>query len=79
MSRAIVLCNDASLHQENGNWQVHGDPMEAALLIAGLKADLDIETEIGAYPRTDILVASSVLILVELEKAVIRRMAIKKK
>ncbi len=53
--RAIVLCNDASLNQDNGNWQVHGDPMEGALLIAGLKAGLDMEAEIKTYPRTDII------------------------
>ena len=53
--RATVLCNDASLEQDNTEWLVHGDPMEGALLVAGLKAGLDIETEIKQYPRTDLI------------------------
>ncbi len=53
--RAAVLCNDASLEQNNGKWLVHGDPMEGALLVAGLKAGLDIEVESKHYPRTDLI------------------------
>jgi len=53
--RAAVLCNDASLEQNNSEWLVHGDPMEGALLVAGLKACLDIETESKQYPRTDLI------------------------
>jgi len=53
--RAAVLCNDASLEQTNTEWLVHGDPMEGALLIAGLKAGLDIEAEAKQYPRTDLI------------------------
>lgn len=53
--RATVLCNDASLEQRNGEWLVHGDPMEGALLIASLKAGVDFETEVKQYPRTDLI------------------------
>jgi len=53
--RAAVLCNDASLEQKNDEWLVHGDPMEGALLIAGLKASLDVEAEAKQYPRTDLI------------------------
>jgi len=53
--RAAVLCNDASLEHNNSQWLVHGDPMEGALLIAGLKAGLDIEVESKHYPRTDLI------------------------
>jgi magnesium-transporting ATPase (P-type) len=53
--RAAVLCNDARLEQEHGEWVVHGDPMEGALLVSGLKAGLDIEAEIKHYPRTDLI------------------------
>jgi calcium-translocating P-type ATPase len=53
--QAAVLCNDASLEQNNGEWLVHGDPMEGALLVAGLKVGLDIETEAKQYPRTDLI------------------------
>ncbi len=53
--RAAILCNDASLEQKNTEWLVHGDPMEGAFLIAGLKANLDIEVERKQYPRTDLI------------------------
>ena len=53
--RAAILCNDASLEQKNDQWLVHGDPMEGALLVAGLKASLDIEAETKQYPRTDLI------------------------
>ena len=53
--RAAVLCNDASLEQTNSQCLVHGDPMEGALLVAGLKAGLDIEVESNQYPRTDLI------------------------
>ncbi len=53
--RAAVLCNDASLEDNNNTWQVHGDPMEGALLISGLKAGLDIDVEAKQYPRTDLI------------------------
>ncbi len=53
--RAAVLCNDASLEQNDSEWQVHGDPMEGALLAAGLKAGMNIEEEAKQYPRTDLI------------------------
>ncbi len=53
--RAAVLCNDASLEKNNSEWLVHGDPMEGALLVAGLKAGLDIEADGKQYPRTDLI------------------------
>jgi len=53
--RAAVLCNDASLEQRNSEWLVHGDPMEGALLVSGLKAGLDNEAEAKQYPRTDLI------------------------
>jgi calcium-translocating P-type ATPase len=53
--RAALLCNDASIEQKSGEWLVHGDPMEGALLVAALKAGLDVETETQQYPRTDLI------------------------
>jgi len=53
--RAAVLCNDTSLEQRNNECLVHGDPMEGALLVSGLKAGLDIEAEGKQYPRTDLI------------------------
>ncbi len=53
LSRAAVLCNDASIEKKKGEWVVVGDPMEGALLVAGMKAGLDQEQETRAWPRTD--------------------------
>lgn len=40
---AAVLCNDATLREENGTWQVIGDPTEGALLVAAAKVALTKE------------------------------------
>ena len=53
--RAAILCNDASLELNDNKWRVLGDPMEGALLIAGLKAGLDVEDEAKKTPRTDLI------------------------
>jgi len=55
LSRAAMLCNDSSLEEKESQWHVHGDPMEGALLVAGLKAGLDVNTEVKKYPRTDLI------------------------
>jgi P-type Ca2+ transporter type 2C len=41
---AAVLCNGATLRQEEGTWQILGDPTEGALLVAAAKAEITIET-----------------------------------
>ena len=46
---AAVLCNGATLREENGTWQVIGDPTEGALLVAAAKAALTIETLTSTY------------------------------
>ncbi len=53
--RAALQCNDAALERRDGEWGIQGDPMEAALLIAGVKAGLDPENEARMYPRTDLI------------------------
>lgn len=55
LMRAAVLCNDATLELKNDEWRVHGDPMEGALLVAGLKAGIDLDDEQKLYPRTDLI------------------------
>jgi len=55
LSRAAVLCNDASLSHRDGEWQMQGDPTEGALLTLGLKAGLDLAAEAGVLPRTDVI------------------------
>lgn len=37
-----LLCNNARLFEENGKWQIVGDPTEAALINLGKKAGLEI-------------------------------------
>ena len=41
---ACVLCNDATLSQEEGDWQILGDPTEGALLTLAGKAGLEQPT-----------------------------------
>ncbi|MEF3074535.1 cation-transporting P-type ATPase [Methylobacter sp. Wu1] len=50
-----ALCNDSALRQKNGSWVAGGDPMESALLVAGLKADIDPVEVHRNYPRTDVI------------------------
>lgn len=53
---AAMLCNDAALQQEDdGTWQVLGDPMEAALLALASKAGLDRLAVNAQWPRVDSL------------------------
>ena len=53
--RAGLLCNDASLHQRDGAWVIHGDPTEGALITLAIKASLDPVFEQEAHPRTDVI------------------------
>ncbi len=55
LTRAALLCNDAALHERDGEWVLHGDPTEGALLTLGLKAGLDPSFEQKAWPRTDVI------------------------
>ena len=50
--RAGLLCNDSRLVEEEGLWQVHGDPTEGALLTSARKGGLGQET-LTASPRLD--------------------------
>ncbi|OGQ86433.1 MAG: carbonate dehydratase [Deltaproteobacteria bacterium RIFOXYD12_FULL_56_24] len=51
--RAGLLCNDSQLvEEEEGVWQVHGDPTEGALLTSARKGGLGPET-VAATPRLD--------------------------
>ncbi len=51
--RGSLLCNDASLYQKEGRWQVQGDPTEGALLVLARKAGLEYALEMSQYPRLD--------------------------
>jgi len=55
LARAGMLCNDSSLREKGGNWVLHGDPTEGALVVLGMKLGLNPEHEHGALPRTDVI------------------------
>ncbi|MBB3140700.1 cation-translocating P-type ATPase [Halomonas organivorans] len=40
--RVGVLCNDAELVEDAGEWRIHGDPTEGALVVAAAKAGLTV-------------------------------------
>jgi Ca2+-transporting ATPase len=46
-----VLCNDSRLHQNQGRWEISGDPTEGALLTAALKGGYDPVRMREAAPR----------------------------
>ncbi|HEY9827600.1 MAG TPA: cation-translocating P-type ATPase [Stenomitos sp.] len=49
--QACVLCNDAALQKENGEWAILGDPTEGALLAAAGKAGLFQAEQANQWPR----------------------------
>ncbi len=55
ITRVALLCNEASLEQKNGEWILHGDPTEGALVVAAMKAGLDPQIEKEQYPRLDVI------------------------
>ncbi len=55
LARAAMLCNDAILHNQEGNWTVEGDPMEGALLTFAGKTGLILQEENDLWVRTDVI------------------------
>jgi P-type Ca2+ transporter type 2C len=53
--RIGLLCNESTLVKENGSFTVKGDPTEGALIVAALKAGLDLEKERREYPQVSII------------------------
>jgi P-type Ca2+ transporter type 2C len=51
LARAGALCNDATLQEDDGRWQVIGDPTEGALLTLARKVGLDPVVEAHRRPR----------------------------
>lgn len=52
---AALLCNDASLHEQDGHWHISGDPTEAALLTLAAKSGLQAANVTAHWPRRDII------------------------
>jgi cation-transporting P-type ATPase F len=50
---AGALCNDASLTERDGGWDLVGDPTEAALLVSARRGHLDPDALIAREPRAD--------------------------
>ncbi len=48
---ACVLCNDAILQSEQGQWTILGDPTEGALLSVAGKAGLEQDQQVNFFPR----------------------------
>ncbi|QLZ67781.1 carbonate dehydratase [Legionella sp. PC1000] len=55
LARAAMLCNDATLHEQEGRWTVEGDPMEGALLAFAGKTGLILKEENASWVRTDVI------------------------
>lgn len=53
IARAALLCNDAALREEAGEWRLEGDPTEGALVSLALKAGLHPRVEAEERPRID--------------------------
>ncbi|MBI4491777.1 MAG: HAD-IC family P-type ATPase [Chloroflexi bacterium] len=51
--RIGLLCNEASVYEEQGRYRAEGDPTEAALIVAALKGGLDEGGERAGYPLLD--------------------------
>ncbi|MFZ2312015.1 MAG: HAD-IC family P-type ATPase, partial [Methylobacter sp.] len=55
LAKASVLCNNAALEQKAGNWIIHGDPTEGALITMAHKAELDPVLLNREMPRIDFI------------------------
>ncbi|MCW8948062.1 MAG: cation-transporting P-type ATPase [Sedimenticola sp.] len=53
--RATLLCNDATLTEEQDGWKLHGDPMEGALVVLGMKGGFEQSLLTEQMPRTDVI------------------------
>jgi len=55
LARAAMLCNDASVREVEGRWEMQGDPTEGALVTFGMKAGLEPAREGAEFPRLDVI------------------------
>jgi magnesium-transporting ATPase (P-type) len=51
--RCGMLCNDATLKRDAGQWKVDGDPMEGALVALAMKAGLNPDHLRAEWKRLD--------------------------
>ncbi|MFN9151216.1 MAG: cation-translocating P-type ATPase [Bacteroidota bacterium] len=57
--RAGVLCSTAVVQHDQGAWHAVGDPTEAALVVAGMKASIHRDVEQELMPLVDVIPFSS--------------------
>jgi len=50
-----MLCNEANLYQEDGEYRIDGDPTEGALIVSAIKGGLQVEDEQMRYPQLGIV------------------------
>jgi magnesium-transporting ATPase (P-type) len=55
LTRAALLCNDATLTLTEEVWVLQGDPTEGSLYTLGMKAGLNPRFENEAWPRKDVI------------------------
>ncbi|MCG8429087.1 MAG: cation-transporting P-type ATPase [Chromatiales bacterium] len=55
LCQAGLLCNDASLMEEDGVWRIQGDPTEGSLVVLGAKAGLEPIALQNSLPRDDLI------------------------
>lgn len=53
--RIALLCNDANVIHEDGEWHLHGDPTEGALHVLARKHGLSTQDVEAQWPRLDTL------------------------
>ncbi len=53
--RIGMLCNEANLYQEDGEYRVDGDPTEGALIVSGIKGGLQVDEEQMKYKQLGIV------------------------
>ncbi|MEM5786547.1 MAG: HAD-IC family P-type ATPase, partial [Syntrophobacteraceae bacterium] len=51
--RAGLLCNDSTLLEKEGRWEVQGDPTEGALIVSASKGGFSMQAAAGEFPRLD--------------------------
>ncbi|MBN1382921.1 MAG: HAD-IC family P-type ATPase [Deltaproteobacteria bacterium] len=53
--RIGMLCNESHVYREDERYHVDGDPTEGALIVSAMKAGLNAQEEMMAYPRIGII------------------------
>jgi Ca2+-transporting ATPase len=53
--RIGLLCNESQVYEEDGSYKVDGDPTEGALIVAAMKAGLNLDEEREKFPQLFII------------------------